>query len=143
VTVAVSVRSQAPRSRQVSFDHGKHADIACVKCHTTRVTLEPEPAVATCTACHEDHHAARRDCAACHRTAEIIEAHQPPTDAHQACDECHAERTVERLEPTRSFCLACHGSDTDHHPEKECTVCHLQVSPETYRTRLTSAGGRP
>jgi hypothetical protein len=143
VTVAVAVGREPSRSRPVLFNHGKHTDLACIECHTTSVTLESKPPVATCTACHADHHSARRDCAACHRSAEIIKAHQPPIDAHRACDECHSERTVERLEPTRTFCLACHGSDTDHHPEKECTVCHLQASPETYRPRLTSAGGRP
>jgi hypothetical protein len=107
------------------------------------VSLEPEPPVTKCTACHEDHHAARRDCASCHRTAGIIKAHAPPIDAHQACDRCHTERTVAALEPTRSFCLACHESATDHHTEKECTVCHLQASPEGYRAKLTSAGNRP
>ena len=107
------------------------------------MSLEPEPPVTTCTACHEDHHAAGRDCASCHRTADIIQAHAPPIDAHQACDQCHTERTVAALEPTRSFCLACHGSETDHHAEKECTVCHLQASPEAYRARLTSTGKRP
>ena len=70
-------------------------------------------------------------------------AHAPPIDAHQACDQCHAERTVAALEPTRSFCLACHGDETDHYAEKECTVCHLQASPEAYRARLTSVGRGP
>jgi hypothetical protein len=143
VTVAVSVPHQAPRSRQVPFEHEQHRQLACIKCHTTRVSLVPEPPAATCVACHEDHHAARRECATCHRTAEIFKAHAPPIDAHQACDRCHTERTVERLEPTRSFCLACHGSETDHHAEQECAVCHLQASPEAYRARLTGAGVRP
>jgi len=114
-----------------------------VKCHTTAVSLGPEPAVTSCTACHEDHHAAGIDCATCHRTAQIIPAHAPPVDAHAACDQCHAERTVVALEPTRSFCLACHGSELDHFAERECTVCHLQTSPEAYRARLTSRAKRP
>jgi hypothetical protein len=143
VTVSVSVPRQPTRSRPVAFDHRRHRDLACVQCHTTRVTLEPDSTVTACTGCHEDHHVAGRDCAACHRSAETTKAHQPPVDAHQSCDRCHTERTVKRLEPTRSFCLACHGSETDHHAEKECTVCHLQASPETFRPRLTSAGGRP
>jgi hypothetical protein len=143
VTVAVSVPHQAPRSRQVPFEHEQHRQLACIKCHTTRVSLVPDPPAATCVTCHEDHHAARRECATCHRTAEIFKAHAPPIDAHQACDRCHTERTVERLEPTRSFCLACHGSETDHHAEQECAVCHLQASPEAYRARLTGAGVRP
>ncbi|HET6346061.1 MAG TPA: cytochrome c3 family protein, partial [Myxococcota bacterium] len=128
-TVEVTVRGQAPRSRQVRFDHEKHDSVACVTCHTSRVTLEPEPPVRTCTACHENHHAAGLDCAGCHRTAEIMRAHAPPVEAHVACDQCHAERTIARLEPSRSFCLACHGAGADHHPERECTLCHLQASP--------------
>jgi len=142
-SLEVSVRGHTTRSRQVSFDHAKHTDLACIECHTMSVTLEPEPPKATCTACHDDHHAARRDCATCHRTADIMTAHAPPVDAHQACDRCHTERTVGRLEPTRSFCLACHGNETDHHVETECTVCHLQTTPEGYRTKLTSAGKGP
>jgi hypothetical protein len=137
-SVQVAVGGHSAKPRQVSFDHTKHTDLACIECHTTSVTLAPQPAAATCTSCHDDHHAAGRDCASCHRTADIMTAHAPPVDAHQACVRCHAERTVGRLEPTRSFCLACHGSETDHHAEKECTVCHLQATPEGYRTRLTS-----
>jgi hypothetical protein len=143
LTISVSVPRQVPRPREVSFGHEEHARLGCVDCHTTRVTLEPEPPVAACTACHEEHHAAQVDCASCHRTTQVMTAHAPPIDPHQACDQCHTERTVLALEPTRSFCLACHGSETDHYQEKECTVCHLQASPEAYRARLTSAGRMP
>jgi len=142
VSVTVAVGHEPPRSHEVAFDHEKHADRACVACHTTKVTLEPAGPAATCTACHDDHHKVRRDCAGCHRTAEIIHAHAPPVDAHQACDRCHAERTVGRLEPTRSFCLACHDRETDHYAPQECTVCHLQSSPDSFRVKLTSVGGR-
>ena len=143
VTMSVSVPRQSPRPREVPFVHEEHAKLACVDCHTARVTLEPEPSAATCTACHEEHHAAQLDCASCHRTTQIMTAHAPPMDPHQACDRCHTERTVTALEPTRSFCLACHGSETDHYEEKECTVCHLQAAPETYRARLTKTSSGP
>ena len=33
-----------PARVEVAFQHKKHGDLACVKCHTTRVSLEPEPA---------------------------------------------------------------------------------------------------
>jgi hypothetical protein len=115
--------------------------VACTECHATPVTLEPEELVATCKACHDNHHTAGRDCAACHRTEGIIQAHAPPVDAHRACDQCHTGATVAALEPTRSFCLACHSSETDHYQQKECTVCHLQAAPGEYRARLT--GGTP
>ena len=89
--------------------------VACVECHAAKVSLEPEQPAATCTACHDEHHAAGLDCASCHRTAGIMEAHAPPIDAHRACDAVPHRRTVAALEPTRSFCLACHGAETDHY----------------------------
>ena len=140
VTVRVAVPEHEPRPREVGFEHGEHAEIGCIECHTTPVSLEPEEAVATCAACHDQHHAARRDCAGCHRTGNVMEAHQPPVDAHQACDQCHTSTTAALLEPTRSFCLACHPSETDHYEPRECSTCHLQAEPEEYRPRLTGAG---
>jgi hypothetical protein len=142
VNVSVAVPRQPARSREVPFVHEQHTKVACIDCHTTKVSLEPEAAAATCTACHAEHHAAGQDCASCHRTSAIVEAHAPPIDAHRACNECHTERTVAELTPTRSFCLACHGTETDHYAEKECTVCHFQASPEAYRSRLTTTAGR-
>jgi hypothetical protein len=143
VTVEVQVPQQRPRDRQVEFAHAEHDDLACVQCHSAAVTLDLEPAKAGCTACHDDHHVAGRDCAACHRTEAIVEAHAPPVDAHRACDQCHTAATVAALEPTRSFCLACHQSDTDHYQQTECSVCHLQAPPGEYRARLSGTGGGP
>ena len=140
VTVSVAVPRQSPRSREVPFVHERHAKVACVDCHAERVTLAPEPGPQACTSCHVEHHTAGLDCASCHRTSDIMKAHAPPIDAHRACDECHTERTVAALEPTRSFCLACHGTEADHYAGKECTVCHLQSSPEGYRDTLDQHG---
>jgi hypothetical protein len=140
VTISVAVPRTPARSREVPFVHEQHTKVACIDCHTTKVKLEPGAEAARCTACHAEHHAAGQDCASCHRTSAIAGAHAPPIDAHRACDECHTERTVAALTPTRSFCLACHGTETDHYAEKECALCHLQASPEAYRSRLTSAG---
>ena len=140
VTVDVTVPRQTPHDREVKFEHARHADLACTDCHTTRVTLEPEPPVTACRACHDNHHTAGVECATCHRTEGIIQAHAPPVDAHRACSECHTAATVAALEPTRSFCLACHSSQADHYQPKECTVCHLQATPGEYRPRLTEGG---
>jgi len=137
VTVQVQVPSHAPRARSVGFEHAAHREIACVECHDTPVTLEPKPAAAACTACHADHHAAGRDCAGCHRTEQIAQAHAPPVDAHQACAACHTAETVASLQPSRSFCLTCHDARVNHYAPRECTVCHLQSAPEEYRPRLS------
>ena len=142
VTVQVTVFRHSRRAREVNFDHESHRDVACVKCHQTRVSLAPSPEAVTCTGCHENHHTANRDCATCHRTAEIVTAHKPPVEAHLACSRCHPSATVAALTPSRSFCLACHDPKVDHYSPKECTVCHLQTTPEGYRARLTGAGGR-
>ncbi len=139
VTVQVTVPREDPRPREVGFAHEAHDEIACVKCHTQPVSLEPEPAAATCAACHDDHHVARRDCATCHRTDQVMDAHRPPVDAHGGCDQCHTSTTIAVLEPTRSFCLACHPSEVDHHRQRECSTCHLQAEPDGYRPRLTGA----
>lgn len=143
VAVEVQVQRRAPRERQVGFEHSRHTDVACTECHVTPVSLEPAPPVAGCTACHGDHHVEGRDCAACHRTDAIVEAHAPPVDAHRKCDQCHTATTVARLQPTRSFCLACHSSETDHYRQQECSVCHLQATPDEYRPSLSGAGGGP
>jgi hypothetical protein len=141
VTVQVQVPHQAPRERTVGFGHAEHADVSCIQCHVAPVTLDPEPSVAACTACHADHHVVERNCATCHRTESIIEAHAPPVDAHRGCDQCHTSSTVASLQPTRSFCLACHSSEADHYDQKQCSACHLQATPEQYRARLTSGSG--
>jgi hypothetical protein len=140
VAVTVQVPQQPARDRSVGFAHDEHAEVSCIRCHVAPVTLEPEVAVATCAACHDDHHTVGRDCAACHRNEAVIEAHAPPIDAHRACDQCHTSATVAMLEPTRSFCLACHSAESDHYEQKECSVCHLQATPGGYRARLTGVG---
>jgi hypothetical protein len=142
VTVQVAVPRHSLRPREVNFDHQSHRDVACVKCHQAPVSLAATPEAASCSGCHGDHHTVDRDCATCHRTAQIVTAHEPPVDAHLACDRCHTSATVAALTPTRSFCLACHDSEVDHYPPKECTVCHLQATPEGYRARLTGASSR-
>jgi hypothetical protein len=136
VTVSVAVQGRASRERPVDFLHDRHADLRCLDCHTAPVTLGVSPAAATCTDCHDDHHAAGRACVTCHAPAARDTVHAPPAEAHRGCDACHAAQTVASLFPDRPFCLTCHTADGDHHPEKECTVCHFGTSPEEYRRHL-------
>jgi hypothetical protein len=138
--VAVEVRDHQRRRRTVQFPHARHDTLACLSCHVRPVTLEPPDSVQTCVGCHDDHHVEKRDCAGCHRTAAIAEAHKPPVQAHQACDACHTETTVARLVPTRSFCLACHQPEQDHYPAKECSACHFQRSPTDLKPQLRESG---
>jgi hypothetical protein len=143
VTVQVAVPDHQPRARRVGFEHASHSEGACVQCHTEPVSLEPKAEVATCAACHTEHHqtvgTGSRACADCHRTSQILEAHARPIDAHSRCSGCHEAETVTSLTPTRSFCLACHATDVDHYTPKQCTLCHFLESPEGYRAHLRKA----
>ena len=136
LTMRVAIPDHAPRPRPVIFEHSEHVRIACIQCHATPVSLEPEPRAAACVACHDDHHATNASCAACHRTRQITEAHSEPADAHSRCAECHTPSTVAQLVPRRAFCLTCHSSSVDHYAPKECSECHLLSSPEDYRAHL-------
>lgn len=136
-TVTVTVPDRLPNPRAVDFSHDRHAARPCIECHTTPVTLAPGPSKAQCVDCHVEHHAAGRDCTACHRIAEPRIEHTPVEAAHQRCDACHTASSVARLTPTRSFCTTCHATQaTGHHDRRECTSCHFLAEPTEYRARL-------
>jgi hypothetical protein len=138
--VAVAVKGHDKKRRTVQFPHVKHDTLACTNCHVTPVTMAPADSVRTCSGCHANHHAESRDCATCHRTAEIAAPHRLPVQAHAACDACHTPATVARLVPTRSFCLACHQPQQDHYQPKECSTCHFQRTPQELQQRLHRQG---
>jgi hypothetical protein len=126
-----------PVQRTGDFVHEAHGELACQECHRSPVSLSPPAEVATCAACHEEHHTADITCSGCH-TADLATeaAHAPPELAHEACAACHTPETLEGLEPDRSFCLTCHDAQVDHEPAAQCSTCHLLESPEEYRPRL-------
>jgi hypothetical protein len=144
VAVRVAVAGAEPRLHAARFEHERHHALRCVTCHTTPGTLEPQPAVASCAACHDDHHAAGRPCAACHTdgaSTAVQAAHAPPAEAHTACDACHLPDIVARLVPDRALCLTCHAAQREHQSDRPCTVCHFGASPEAFQHRLTGAAG--
>jgi hypothetical protein len=136
VKVSIAPAGKPARERPVVFRHEKHDTLKCTGCHTEPVTMNPMDSVTTCQGCHDKHHQAGRDCAICHRTAAIKTPHAPPARAHRACDACHPTATIAPLSPTRSFCQVCHDFGVDHHPDRECTTCHLQANPDQYRAQL-------
>ena len=140
VEVSITAASRPARARTIAFPHRRHADLQCTACHGQPVTLAPVDSAVTCQGCHEEHHEAGRNCAVCHRTATIAEAHAPPARPHVACDACHATAAIAPLPPTRSFCLVCHDPAVDHNAGKECSTCHLQADPAQYRARLLRRG---
>lgn len=142
-TARFTVADHQARTREIEFAHQTHADLRCTDCHTEPVSLAPRADAANCTACHEDHHAAARACAECHGGAAVQGDHAPPVDAHVGCDACHDAATISRLLPDRSFCATCHQPQArEHYPDRECTVCHLQATPEAFRPRLSRQGGK-
>jgi hypothetical protein len=140
VQVSIAAAGKSERERTVAFRHERHAKVRCTECHGQPVTLAPVDSAVGCHGCHDKHHEAGRDCATCHRTASITVAHARPARVHVACDACHATAAIAALTPTRSLCLACHGPAVDHNPERECSTCHLQAPPDSYRARLLKRG---
>jgi hypothetical protein len=113
----------APRTRTLSFPHGKHTrEGACSSCHTTGGAAGK----AECALCHEGHHRVGADCTQCHSP--------PPAQAHDmsvheaACTDCHEKGPVRSREEPRSFCLACHATMRDHNPGDACVSCHDPAS---------------
>jgi nitrate/TMAO reductase-like tetraheme cytochrome c subunit len=112
---------QEARPRELPFDHGEHAALACSTCHTGGPQMEAQRA---CADCHTDHHEATRDCAACHR--------KPPPTAHtiaihtQGCSGsgCHGEDSYGRMNVGRNTCLVCHQGLEEHKPGRGCAACH-------------------
>jgi hypothetical protein len=144
VTVRVTVAGAEPRLHAARFEHERHRALKCVACHTTPATLEPQPAVASCAACHDDHHARGKPCAYCHNdggSAAVHAAHAPPAEAHSGCDACHAAAIVARLVPDRGLCLTCHAAQQEHHRDRECTLCHFGASPEAFQSHLREDAG--
>jgi len=141
-SLTVTVASHAARPRIVSFAHAAHQSLRCVECHTTPVTLAPASEVKSCGACHDRHHTAARDCAGCHSGAWVRDAHAAPVETHAGCDACHKSTTVALLVPDRGLCLTCHEAQrAKHYADRECSVCHLQATPEQYRSHLLRAAG--
>jgi hypothetical protein len=135
VTLPLHLRPRgAPASRRVAFSHAPHAGEACASCHTSRASVA---AVGACASCHESHHRWATDCTACHGTD--VRTHHRAAN-HLACAQCHALPTLQLLTGNRAFCLSCHVDRREHHPDRECAPCHLQLSPADVRSRIL--GGR-
>ncbi len=142
------------------FDHnvtdypleGKHVEVECKQCHTTRRYTNPID-FSACNKCHSDYHNGEfkennisPDCVACHSLQEgfeyslfTLEQHQETTfpleGAHVAtpCYACHVSEKEEHwtFRNLGETCVDCHQdihkdyiSDT-FYPNQDCTVCHI------------------
>lgn len=138
--LSVTVQGTPTRIGPAAFDHETHRSRECRECHTTPVTMAPAAEARTCVSCHEDHHAAERNCSGCHVGQGLQAGHVRPAEPHAECDACHEPQTIARLTPTRSLCATCHEAQRTHYPDRECTACHFQSSPATFRQHLQRAG---
>ena len=120
----------APQSREVAFRHEAHARVECTACHTSRTEIR---AVVACTTCHESHHRQAADCTACHGTT-LLATHTASN--HLACATCHGRSTLELLTGNRAFCTSCHTDRRAHFAKRECSTCHLQMSPAQVREKI-------
>jgi hypothetical protein len=127
--------------KPAKFDHnlanfkllGKHAQVACAKCHANEV-YQGTPN--TCFACHakDDQHDGKfgQQCDTCHTPNNWDEAtfdHNLAAfklegqHAEVECEKCHANGV---FKGTPSACFACHAKDDEHKGKfgQECSACH-------------------
>lgn len=131
-TVSVAFRAATrpvPVTRQLEFEHQRHSKLQCTRCHANDVMRAPQ---VTCTSCHADHHAAERNCTACHPTARA--GHD--RSAHDGCTSCHVAVAIPALTGSRTLCLSCHEPQRNHNPDGDCATCHAIASHG-------AAAGRP
>ncbi len=133
VQMLVRVGTRAPTARSVGFRHDRHEKLACADCHRPPAVAPPD-SVQSCTGCHDQHHAAGRDCLQCHNRAETPAAHSRAN--HRACDDCHTVTRIATLVPARTFCLVCHAKQRDHVPARECSTCHFLQAPAEFKRHL-------
>lgn len=131
LTPTVSIRFvvwEAPKTRELPFEHEVHRVRNCDACHTATPSLAPEPG---CSSCHEDHHRAEARCMSCHEPP-AEQAHD--LESHLGCGGggCHEDPLVEQLASERATCLVCHQEYEEHEPGRECSECH----------QVRAAGGR-
>lgn len=120
VTSKTSV-APAPTTRSLPFSHRDHPGVACASCHSGPPAYTT---IASCTTCHESHHANVRDCRTCH-VANVRTGH-PIAAAHVTCTGggCHADPAVRSLTWSRQVCLTCHQEMKAHEPGRFCADCH-------------------
>jgi hypothetical protein len=116
---------------------GKHADVACTKCHLdARTVADLKSAPQDCFSCHQkdDKHEGSfgTDCAACHNPTNWSDAtfdHNLSAfklegeHAEVKCDQCHINNV---FKGTPQDCYSCHQQDDEHNGEfgTDCAACH-------------------
>jgi hypothetical protein len=126
-----------------AFDHalarypltGKHAVVACEKCHTGAPPKWKPLEFATCKSCHADPHKGQfnpKPCAECHTTDEWNVALDKIRRAHPVLSLANGHARVK--------CEACHDRGNNKPPSKgkKCESCHRQVHIAKFGNRCES-----
>jgi len=116
---------------------GKHADVACIKCHlAARTVADLQAAPQACFACHQkdDKHQGQfgTDCSACHNPNNWSDAtfdHNLSAfkldgkHANVKCEECHVNKV---FKGTPQDCYSCHKNNDEHKGQfgTDCSACH-------------------
>lgn len=116
---------------------GKHADVACTKCHLdARTIADLQSAPQDCFSCHkkDDKHGGQfgADCAACHNPNDWKDAkfdHNLSAfklegeHAEVQCEKCHVNNV---FKGTPTDCYSCHQKDDEHAGKfgTDCATCH-------------------
>ncbi len=129
---------------------GRHATVACVKCHT-KPPLQGAVKFDRCATCHQDPHrgAFKQDCGGCHTEAGFGRTNFdhdkgtafPLTGKHApslACVKCHKNVTLGNAAPAKvvdfrglsTACASCHADVHKGELGNACQGCH---SPATFR----------
>lgn len=145
--------------RDAKFDHardthfqlvGRHAVVACARCHLSFRFDEPKATPSQCSTCHVDVHRGNLagECIRCHNTTDFhdvqtVVLHQrtrfPLTGAHlQApCQSCHRTERGGAYTAVPRDCVACHkqaraaaaSASVDHSTfPTDCGQCHVTLS---------------
>jgi nitrate/TMAO reductase-like tetraheme cytochrome c subunit len=113
-------------TRRIRFDHDRHAQVACTRCHADALTRAP---AVDCASCHAPHHRPEAACTTCHAGANALAAHTRADHPNCATAACHGQRGA-NLPASREACLVCHASQANHQPGKLCDQCHRVVARE-------------
>jgi hypothetical protein len=112
-------------SRRIGFDHARHAEISCARCHSE--PLSRAPATADCSSCHAAHHRPAANCVTCHADANALTTHRAADHATCSSPSCHGARASPAT-ASREACLMCHTAQTRHMPGRLCDQCHRVVT---------------
>ena len=131
-----------------AFDHalarfpltGKHADVACEKCHTGTPPKWKPLEFATCESCHADPHKGQfkpQPCTACHDTkswqgaTDLVRKNHPKLSLANGhvkvgCKTCH-DRGTSKPPSKGSTCESCHSPIHVAKFGGRCETCHASI----------------